>query len=256
MGRDWLKCEVTDQGLALIELNRAPVNALSAEFLLDFADLLGGLAADASVRAVVLTSAFKAFSAGLDLAEAQAFDLKDEQEIVRGLNVGFLAQFAFPKPVIAAVNGPAIAGGLFFVLASDYRISTPGAQFGLAEVRVGADFPVGPLEIARQALSTADARRLMLGGLPIGSEAALQAGIVDEIVPHDDLRDRAMRKALEYAVLPPKTFASVKRQLRGATIDRIELAMENGANAPANGWFTEESKTAMQAMLDSRRRAR
>ena len=132
-------------GIIELQLGRAPVNALSAEFLMEFADEITRIGQDDEVRAIILTSPFKVFSAGLDLKEAQDFDLEQQQAIVRGLNEGFLALYACPKPVVACIGGAAIAGGLFFVLASDRRVALSKSSFGLAEVRVGADFPFGPL---------------------------------------------------------------------------------------------------------------
>ncbi|WP_424986692.1 enoyl-CoA hydratase/isomerase family protein [Microbulbifer sp. S227A] len=238
-----------DNGISEIRLRRAPVNALSAEFLMDFAGLIDELVADDTVRGIVIASDFKVFSAGLDLKEAQGFDLAAQNAIVRGLNLGFLALYTCPKPTVAAVNGAAIAGGLFFVLASDARLATPDARFGLAEVRVGVDFPVGPLEIARATLDTNSLRRLMLGGQPINAQQASAAGIIDNIVPPDQLDAAARAAALGLADSPPNTYASVKRQIRGAVCDRIEHAMAHGGNAPPGGWFNDETVAAMQRMI-------
>ena len=236
-------------GVVRLCLGRAPVNALSADFLMDFAEVLQNLDREAGVRAIVLASDFKVFSAGLDLKQAQDYDLAQQHAIVKGLNVGFLGLFDFPKPVVAAVNGAAIAGGLFFVLASDFRVGTPRARLGLAEVRVGADFPVGPMEIARDTLDPNALRRLMLTGQPITAEAALSAGIFDELVPDEALADRAFAVAREMGANPPGTFARVKRQIRGATIARIEQAMAQGGNAPEGGWFNPETRDAMRRMI-------
>ena len=236
-------------GISQIMLNRAPVNALSAEFLMEFSETLDQMAADVAIRAVVISSAFKMLSAGLDLKEALSFDHNDEVAIVTALNVAFLNLFAFPKPTVVAVNGAAIAGGLFFVLASDYRVATPNAKFGLAEVRVGADFPVGPMEIARATLTPNDLRRMMLSGLPISAEQAEKAGIVDALVSDQAVLDTAVDAAKTLAGSPAITYAKIKHQIRGDVITRIQDAMHKGANAPPDGWFTHETKPAMQRML-------
>ncbi len=249
MTQETLVRTVHRNGLAEIGLNRAPVNALSADFLMGFADLIDSLAADETVRAILLTSDFKVFSAGLDLKEAQEFDLVQQHAIVEALNVGFLALYACPKPTLVAVNGAAIAGGLFFVLGSDLRLASPRASFGLAEVRVGADFPVGPLEIARATLTPDLQRRLMLTGQPIDADAARAAGLVDEIVPPERLRPRVLAAADEMTRIPPRTFASVKRQIRGATVARIRAAVATGGNAPEGGWFNDETVAAMKRMI-------
>lgn len=246
--KDWLARSDHPGGVVEIGLGRGPVNALNAEFLMDFASMIDALADDASVRAVVLTSPFKVFSAGLDLKEAQHFDLAAQHAIVEGLNVGFLSLFRCPKPTLVAVGGAAIAGGLFFVLASDVRLAAPRARFGLAEVRVGADFPVGPMEIARATLDPNTLRRLMLTGQPVDADAARAAGIVDVIVD-GDLRERALAEARTLAEIPAIAYASIKNQIRGEAIRRIETAMGAGGNAPDGGWFNSETRAAMQRMI-------
>jgi enoyl-CoA hydratase/carnithine racemase len=245
----WLIREDLDDGIAHIILNRPPVNTYNSAFLDQLATMLDQLKTEDSVSAVILSSNSKVFSAGMDLKAALAFDLKDEQAMVRGLNIALTKLFAFPKPTIVAASGAAIAGGFFLILASDYRVAGPKARFGLTEVRVGVNFPIGPLEIARATLSTNDLRRLMLGGNPITAEAALAAGIVDCIEDTDAVMERALRVARDYATIPPSTFAAVKRQIRGAVIDKINHAMAHGANSPAKGWFNAETKLAMARMI-------
>jgi enoyl-CoA hydratase/carnithine racemase len=236
-------------GVVCLTLSNAPVNALSAEGLLQFSRMVQTLEADQTVRAIVLASPFKVFSAGLNLKEAQSFDLAAQNAIVKGLNEGFLALFACSKPTVIAVNGAAIAGGLFYVLASDYRLAVPRATFGLAEVRVGADFPLGPLEIARATLSPNDLRRLMLTGQPMSAEDARTSGIVDRIVDPEALLAEALAEAAKLGQIPPATFASVKQQIRGDAIAKIKAGIAAGANAPNGGWFNDETIPAMRAML-------
>jgi enoyl-CoA hydratase/carnithine racemase len=238
-------------GIVELQLGRGPVNALSADFLMAFADLITELGQDEDVRAIILTSPFKVFSAGLDLKEAQGFDLAQQHAIVRGLNEGFLALYACPKPVIASVAGAAIAGGLFFVLASDRRVAMTKSSFGLAEVRVGADFPIGPLEIAKATLDADSQRRLMLTGQPIGCIAARNFGFVDIIAEDlEDLQAYSLAEARKLAELPSIAYAAIKQQLRGETIAKIRAAIEAGANQPEGGWFNSQTKAAMQRMLD------
>lgn len=239
------------EGVVELVLNRSPVNALTAAFLFEFAAVLEDLAKDDRVNSVVMSSAFKVYSAGLDLKEAQHFDRTAENAIVDGLNIGFLAQFAFPKPLVAAVTGSAIAGGFFFVLASDWRVSARNAKFGLAEVRVGADFPVGPLEIARATLEPNSLRRLMLTGQPISAVAAEAAGIVDQLCDAAEVRDIAITKARELAVIPGATYARVKAQLRGPSIALIQAGMKQLEADPDRHWFGTETKDAMRRMIET-----
>lgn len=238
------------EGIVGIELNRGPVNALSPAFLMGLADLLSEMEQDDSVRAVVLSSPFKVFSAGLDLKEAQNYDLAQQHAIVEALNVAFLALFAFPKPVVAAVGGAALAGGLFYVLGSDVRVAGPRASFGLAEVRVGVDFPAPTMEIARATLGPNTLRRLMQTGQPIDAKQAVAEGIVDVLEEDGGIvLDRALAEARTLAEIPSIAYASVKRQIRQPAITACEAAIAQGANAPEGGWFNAQTRDAMRRMI-------
>lgn len=240
----WIR-ESDSAGIRHIVLDAGPVNALRADRLFGFAERIDAAERNPQVRALVISSALRVFSAGLDLKQAREFDSAQQADIVAGLNEGFLRLFACPKPVIAAVNGAAIAGGLFFVLAADHRLCSPRATFGLAEVRVGVDFPVGPMEIARDMLGPNDLRRLMMRGQSIDAETAKAAGIVDRIVAEADLRDVALQDAAEFASIPATAYAAVKAQIRGDTTLRIRAEMGKAHT----DWFLPETRAAMSAML-------
>ncbi|WP_380218769.1 enoyl-CoA hydratase/isomerase family protein [Jhaorihella thermophila] len=134
------------------------------------------------------------------------------------------------------------------MLAADFRVGNDRAQQGLAEVRVGATFPAGPMEIARATLDANLLRRMMLTGQPIDAGTAHRRGVLDELVEGDPL-PRALEEARALAQLPPRTYAAVKRQIRGDTIALIERQMAGGANAPEGGWFNEETRDAMRRMI-------
>lgn len=246
--QSWITQKDHGDGVFEVVLEYAPVNALEPARLMGFRNVMNDLSADDDVRAIVLSSALKVFSAGLNLKQAQHFDLADQRAIVDGLNQGFMALFASSKPVICAINGHAIAGGLFFVLSSDHRIAVPRAQFGLAEVRVGVGFPAGPLGIARAMLDANMTRRMMMRGQPIDANAALSAGLVDEIVEPEALTQAALDAAREFAQIPPAAYAAVKSQLRADIIARITAAIdaERTADLP---WYTDETAAAMARMI-------
>ncbi len=123
------------------------------------------------------------------------------------------------------------------------------ARVGLAEIRVGATLPNGPAQIAQAEIGTQDLRKMLLNGQPYTADKALAAGILDEVVDADALQDRAVDMATQYAVLPPKTYASAKHQLRGPVIEAIAQATKEAAIAAQEGWFTDETKPAMRAMM-------
>lgn len=242
---------ITDHsgGVREIMLNRAPVNALTPDFLNAIAAAADRASADPEVHAVLLTSPFKVFSAGVDLREMQGYDLAGEAQIIDGLNGGFLSLYRMPKPLVCAVNGAAIAGGLFFPLSADHTVTIPGAKFALAELRVGASFPVGAMEIARAELTPAGLRRLMLTGRPVDAETAVGLGIADQVVDPGALQETALSMARDLASTPAETYATIKRQIRGDVIDRIEAVHRDGSDPVRAGWFTDATKAAMAAAL-------
>ena len=247
--QNWLTREDDGRGVTRITLSSPPVNALTADNLALLTNLVAALEADSAVRAVVLASALPVFSAGLNLKDAVDFDLRAQTDVVDGMDQAFGALFSFPKPLIAAVSGAAIAGGLFPVLCADYRIATAKAKFGLAEVRVGVAMPFCPMEIARSTLSPNDLRRLMQRGAAISADKALASGLIDELVEPSALLSHANSVAGEYAELPPRTYAEIKMQVRAEAIERIEKNRAHRHATPALAWFSPETRPAMRNLI-------
>jgi enoyl-CoA hydratase len=161
----------------------------------------------------------------------------DQKRLLNALNRALRSVYGCPVPVIAAINGHAIAGGLVLALACDWRI---GADWpflaGLTEVVVGIPYPVAAIEIVRQELGARMARELVLFGENMTAKAALERGVLDELVPVDRLMERAMAKALHACRLPSIGFVKVKRQLRSGVLERIDAAI--AGNEPLlEGWL-------------------
>lgn len=236
-------------GVVRVRLNRAPVNALNTDFLTAFGARIDALSEDGDVRAILIDSPFKAFSAGMDLKESMALDTDGQVAVNDAFNVAMRALYRSPKPTVTAINGPAIAGGFFFVLASDCRVAGPNAQFGLAEIRVGADFPVATMDIARAELDPNDLRRFMLTGRPIDAATAAARGIVDHLVAAEEVAARAEAEAQALAALPPQTYAAIKSQIRGPVLTVLDANVQAEAARPERRWFRDETKAAMAKML-------
>ncbi len=147
------------------------------------------------------------------------------------------------------MEGAAIAGGLFPVLCSDYRIAEEKSQFGLAEVRVGVGFPTGLVEIVRAEVTKNAMRLMMQNGQPIPAKAAKKAGILDELVAEGEALNRAKQMALKYAQLPPQAYKTVKYQIRAPVITTLQNQIAKAASAAPQAWFTKETKQAMAKMI-------
>jgi enoyl-CoA hydratase len=249
----WLE-ETGEDGVVVAQLNRAPANALTTEFLLEIETHFQRLDAEESVRAVVLKGYDKVFSAGMDLKMLATLDEAGQTDVVDALNRAYGAIYGFSKPLVAAVTGHAIAGGLFFLLASDYRVGCDGAaQFGLSEVRVGVAFPVAALEIARAELSAAAARKILLGGHPVDVNEALAGGILDELVEEQAVEARAIEKARSLAASPASAYGQIKQQLRAPVLDKIDRAVNHGEEPLRSGWFAPETTRAALEVLTRKR---
>src|SRR3977135_314022 len=174
--------DVVHQGsIAIVTLRRPPANAMSLELTEEIAGVFQGLGQARSVRSVVLTGQGKSFCAGVDLKALPDFDEAHQRRMVDALNRAFHAVYSCPVPVVGAINGHAIAGGLVLALCCDWRVAAK-TQFlsGLTEGRVGVPYPVGAMEVVRAELAPHVARQLILFGQNMTSTAAVEAGVFDE----------------------------------------------------------------------------
>jgi enoyl-CoA hydratase len=235
--------------VTIVALKRPPANAMNIEFLEEIAAIFGRLGQDSSVRSVVLTGHGKSFCAGVDLKAVPHYSEADQRQMLTALNRAFLAVYGFPAPVVGAINGHAIAGGLVLALCCDWRlvVNTP-ILAGLTEVRVGVGYPVSAIEIVRQELRPEVVRKLVLFAQNISGTAALEAGLFDEMIDPENLMQKAIAQAAEFAALPAAVFAKTKQQLRGEVSGMIEAAI-NGAEPLLNGWLSEQTMQAAAAVL-------
>ncbi|HEY2731169.1 MAG TPA: enoyl-CoA hydratase-related protein [Polyangia bacterium] len=208
--------EVRD-GVATITLNRpGAANALSRELVGGLGQALSRARAHDGVRAVVLTGAGgKAFCAGADLKERRAMTLEETRSFLGALNAVVDAVAAFPRPVIAALNGAAFGGGLELALACDFRLAADTAELGLVETRLGIIPGAGGTQRLARVAGLAVAKELILTGRRIGAARARELGVVSEVVPAAALTAAAARLAAELAGAGPLAVAQAKRAIDG-----------------------------------------
>jgi enoyl-CoA hydratase len=216
--------ERTDVGpVAVLTLANGPVNVLDTAFLREITETFGELADDPA-RAVVLTGAGRAFSAGVDLRSYLDGGPEYTAEFLPALSKALLAVFTVARPVVAAVNGHAIAGGAVLALAADYRLMTASdaARIGTPELAVGVAFPRAALEIVVHAVGDRAAARLVFGADTLPPDQARELGLVDELVGPGELLDAAVARAERLGTAAPAdTYAATKAQLRRASVERI-----------------------------------
>jgi len=193
-----IKVEIT-QGVAILRLNNPPVNQLSKPFVEEIKDALISAYGDNEVKAVILTGTEKNFIAGADITEMQKVKDKDSifplvmenNKLLNSIEQG-------PKPVIAALNGNCLGGGLEIAMASHYRIAAKGIQVGQPEVQIGLIPGAGGTQRLPRLVGLPDALKMIATGQPISSEEGLGKGCLDEVVPPESLLEKALEAAKRF----------------------------------------------------------
>ncbi|MEA2488315.1 MAG: enoyl-CoA hydratase [Acidobacteriota bacterium] len=177
--------------------------------------------AASDARALIITGTGSSFSAGVDLHAVLDGGAEYVERFYPSMVKMFLELFAFPKPLVVAVNGHAIAGGCIVTLAADYRIMAAGtARIGMPEMPVGVPFPPSIIEAVRFAVPPQFLQSLLYMGRTVLPDEALHVGLIDEVAPAETLADRALAVATQLANLSEGAFALTKRQLRDHALDR------------------------------------
>jgi len=249
--------ETIEDGVATLTFNRPErMNALSTPIMEGLLHGLPRLAGDPGVRVIVLTGAGRAFCAGGDVksmaeggeersaAEATA-RLRSRMEVSRILH-------ELPKPTIAMVNGPAAGAGLAFALACDLRIASASARLVTAFVKVGFSGDFGGSFFLTRLVGTAKARELYFTGRPVDAQEALSLGLVNRVVPDDQLADATMELARSLAQGPQIALSLMKRNLNCAESSGLaELLDLEAANQVLTG-RTEDHREAAKAFVEKR----
>ncbi|HUV09929.1 MAG TPA: enoyl-CoA hydratase/isomerase family protein [Acidimicrobiia bacterium] len=233
-------------GVALVTMDRPPANAIDPAFIESGLEMLDGLGASVP-DAVVLTGTNRFFSAGADLRAVPALEPSEQAEMARRINALFAGWFAFARPVVTAVNGHAVAGGLVLALCGDARVGPTTGRFGLTEVAAGIPFPSAAMAVVRSELPMPALRRLTLRAELVDAPAAAALGIFDEAVADDMVVDRGVALAREMGALPANAYGVVKAQLRAAALE-VERGRFGGAEAVE--WVTSESGSAAGRILN------
>jgi enoyl-CoA hydratase len=236
-------------GVAIARIVRGKGNALNLALLEAFDKCLTELGAS-QARAIVVTGQGSVFGAGVDLPELVAGGDAYINKFIPLLSQVFERLAKFPKPMIAAVNGHAIAGGGILVLACDQRIMARGkARIGLTEIQVGVPFPAWALEIARFSTSPEHFQTLIMTGRTWTAEEALARGLVDEVVDAEQLEARAVEVAEELGSLLPETFAASKLAVRRPLFEAVAASAANEATVQ-RAWTSPAVVERMRAFIE------
>jgi enoyl-CoA hydratase/carnithine racemase len=239
-----------NDNLLILSLARGKANALNYELVEELYTSVTAAAADDSVRGLVLASGRpRFFSSGFDVREVFAYD-RDGMTAFFGRFIDlYESLFHFPKPVVAALSGHTFAGGAILAIACDFRIMAEGDfGFALNEINLGLALSPGIRRMLVDAVGISHAREVLLFGEPLPASRALEIGLVREVAPAEQVRDRAIACARTLADKPPVAYREIKRSLRGFG-SAGEIPSDRGVlNQFIDMWFSPEAQACRKAV--------
>jgi enoyl-CoA hydratase len=238
--------ELTPRGrVTVLHMTHGKANAMDLEFCRALSAQVQACQQSAA-GALVITGQGKMFSAGVDLRRLVAGGAAYVHEFLPAMNHAFEALFAFPKPMVAAVNGHAIAGGCVIACCADYRVMARGpGRIGIPELLVGVPFPAVPLEIVRFAMPPQHVPGLIYRGLTAAADEALRWGLVDAVADPDRMLDEAVAIADAMAAVPVEAFQLTKQLLREPARRQMRAGREVDA-AMQDAWAGEAVQKAVR----------
>ena len=244
--------EASNQGaVAIVRMNHGKVNAMDIEFCRELQDRLECLAVE-DCRAVVLTSATKVFSAGVDLVRLLREEPGYINPFLTALENCFQTLFEFPKPIVAAINGHAVAGGCVMAAACDYRVIAQRKKIGVPELRVGVPFPPIALEIMRFVASPQTFQSMVNIGATYREDGAVAAGLADRVCDPDMLMDAAIESANQLLAIPARVFSINKQHVRMSALANVVQADRKFGEQIRQLWNSEEIRSMIQDYVDRR----
>lgn len=243
-----------ENGVAVVQFDRPEAkNAANVQMSYDRLEIFKGISEDKTVRVVIITGNDEAYCAGGDLAAFSKFGVKEAGEFARrGVEYQkILSQM--PQPVIAAVAGYALGGGMENMLMTDLRIAAENAQFGLPEINVGIFPGGGGTQRLIQNLPVAIAKEMIFFGKTISAQEALRWGLVNAVVPLEELMPTAKKWAERLMRKPPMALESAKAAVNNAWNMDITTGMDYETLLWAKLYATEDQKEGMNAFLEKRK---
>jgi len=243
--------------VALIEIRRPPNNFFDIALIREIADALEALDADLSCRAVVLASQGKAFCAGANFGDGSTLDSAGRRpgeatSPVQHLYMEAVRLFRTRKPIIAAVHGAAVGGGLGLALVADFRVACPETRFCANFTRLGFHPGFGLTTTLPEAIGKANAALMFYTSRRVTGAEAHAMGLADVLVPQDEVRVAALKLAAEIAENAPLGLVATRATMRGDLAERVRAATEHELKEQSRLRATDDFKEGVKAMAERR----
>jgi enoyl-CoA hydratase/carnithine racemase len=244
--------------VALIEIRRPPNNFFDVSLIRQIADALEALDEDLGCRAVVMASQGKAFCAGANFGDGSRLSSEGkrpeelQQTAVPHLYVEAVRLFRTKKPIVAAVQGPAVGGGLGLAMVADFRVACPEARFAANFTRLGFHPGFGLTTTLPEAIGKTDAALMFYTSRRVTGEEAYRMGLASVLVPQDEVRAAAIRLASEIAENSPLGLMATRATLRAGLADRVRAATDHELKEQDRLRTTEDFKEGVKATAERR----
>ena len=245
---EFVRVEVAD-GIATIRLDRPKLNALSVRVQAEIGDAAAQVSADSAVRAVILYGGERVFAAGADIAEMAVMGYAEMAAQSARLHASFSAVAAIPKPVVAAITGYALGGGLELALCADFRVAGEGAKVGQPEILLGVIPGAGGTQRLPRLIGPAKAKDLIFTGRHVAAAEALAMGLADRVVPDAEVYQAARDMAARYAEGPALALRAAKQAVDKGLEADLATGLEIERLQFASLFATEDQKSGMKSFL-------
>jgi len=231
------------QGIDILTMSRGKVNALNEEMVDHLVERFRELKDDPETRAVILTGQGSFFSFGLDVPELYSYSPEDFTRFLTKFTGLYLDIFEFPKPVVAAINGHAVAGGFMIATPCDYRVMATGkAKISLNEVTFGSSVFAGSVEILRSVTGHRNAEKIAFSGQMYSAEEAKALVLVDEVAESEAVLARAQAIAAEMAARDAVAYAAIKKLLRDPMAEQIRRTETDSIRRFVEIWYSPSTR--------------
>src|SRR5215469_1634269 len=236
-------------GIAEVRLTRGKVNALNEQLVEEIAACFQELGADPATRAVILTGGGSFFSFGFDIPEFLSYSKESFTSFLQKFTRFYADLFTYPKPVVAALNGHAIAGGCMLTLACDYRVMASGkAKISLNEITFGSSVFAGSVAMLKFLVGGKNAQAILYDGTMYSAEAASALGLIDQASPSEKLLEDAREVARHLAAKDVAAFRSMKALLRAPVAADMVKQEAASIHEFVDIWYSENTWRNLHAI--------
>jgi enoyl-CoA hydratase/carnithine racemase len=246
---EFVQLEVQD-AVATIRLDRPKMNAINSRLRTELAEAARTADADPAVRAVILYGGERVFAAGADIKEMADMSYADMAEHCRALQGALNAVAAIGAPVVAAITGYALGGGLELALCADFRVAGESAKVGQPEIQLGVIPGAGGTQRLPRLIGPSRAKDLIFTGRHVNADEALAIGLVDKVVPDDTVYDAAREMAARYAKGPAVALRAAKEAVDAGLEVDLATGLEIERLHFAGLFATEDQKTGMRSFVE------